>query len=283
MRATLTPLSLVRGTRWIWTLVILGLMAGQWYLALWQWQRYQLRLDEGALLSRQLRQEPVTLPWPADLSPVPAVDVLSYRQAMVQGTFDFGHQFLWVGPRDRMESGPHLVTPMQLPDGQAILVDRGWISAVHKTPEQWRAFDVPAAATVSGILLPATAVPDPEFLAQQTRPVLFWSQMDLPAIQEQLPYPLLPVYLHQEPDADTRDETAPHRTWYTLRTPPGMHLSYAVQWIMSSLILGFLYVMIMRFIERRALYRATAVGGEPDTGDLPGDRQEDTRPRASHG
>lgn len=283
MRAALTPLALVKGTRWIWTLLILGLIAGQCYLALWQWQRYQLRLDQGALLSRQLQRETVTIPWRDDQSPFPAADQMHYRRATVQGTYDFTHQFLWVGPRDRMEAGPHLVTPVLLPDGRAILVDRGWISAAHETPEQWRAFDGQVEKTISGILLPATAVPDPEFLAQQPRPILFWAQMDLPALQDQLPYPLLPVYLHQEPDAGTLDEEEPRRTWYTLRTPPSMHLSYAVQWIMIALILGFLYVMIIRFIERRALYRATDTGEGHGAASPPGNPQEGSRPRTSHG
>ncbi len=279
----LTPVTLLRGTRWIWTLLILGLMAVQWYLAFWQWERYQLRLDEGALLSRQLNQKPLTIPLTGNMLEVANTADWIFRQATVEGVYDFEHQFLWVGPRDRMEPGPHLVTPVRLTGDQAILVDRGWISAVHETPEDWRRFDDQTESKVAGILLPAAEVPDPEFLAQQTRPVLFWSKMDLAAIQEQLPYELLPVYLHQEPEEGVLDETEPRRTWYTLRTPPSMHLSYAVQWIMSSLILGFLYVMIIRFIERRALYRATGAGNGA-SGDRPlGNRQKSQELPEDHG
>ncbi len=254
----LTFFALFRGTRWIITLLILCLLIGQWYLAFWQWQRYQLRREQGALLVQQRQREIVTLPLPvASTAPQTPAD-WHFRRARVEGTYDFAHQFLWVGPRDRMEIGPHLVTPMLLPDGQAILVDRGWIDAAYNTPARWREFDGQGASVASGVLLPATAVPDPEFLAQQDRPVLFWAQMDLAAIQDQLPYDLLPVYLHQEPESNSQVRVAPIRTWYTLRTPPSMHQSYAVQWLMSSLILGFLYVMIIRFIDRRTLYRAPA-------------------------
>lgn len=245
----LTLRALFRDTRWIWTLFILGLMVLELSLAWWQFQRYQLREEEKAVLSAQLRLTQVTLPLSG-----PVAD-LHFRKAEARGTYDFRHQFIWVGPRDRMESGPHLVTPLQLPDGRAILVDRGWMPNTYDTPEEWQEFNRQPPDAISGILLPGAAVLDPEFLATQTRPVLFWSRMDLAAIQQQLPYEILPVYLHEEPDEAGYDQSFPARTWYTLRTPPSMHLGYSIQWIMSALILGFLYAMIIRFIERRAWYR----------------------------
>lgn len=264
--------SLLRGRRWIWTGAVLLLMALDVHLASWQFQRYQLRVAEQARLAQQVRRAPVTLPL-ADGRAALDSD-LAYRRAYAQGTFDFSRQFMWVGARDRMEPGPHLVTPLRLASGRAVLVDRGWLPAMHDAPEKWRAFDAAASEPLTGLLLPGTPVADPAFLATQPRPVLFWSRMDIQAIQAQMPYELLPFYLHLEPtDAEA---SWPARTWYAVRTEPGMHLGYSAQWIMAALILGFFYVMIVRFIERRTgLRQAAAVAAAPLGSNAPKD--------ASHG
>lgn len=253
-----SPLSFIKGSRWIWTLIILVLMVGEFILAGWQWQRYQLRQAEGALLAQQLRREAVTLPLAADQA---AAADHHFRKASVQGQYDFDHQFVWVGPKDRMAAGPHLVAPLVMADNQAILVDRGWISSEEGTPAAWDKYSQQPTGPLEGILLPPAPVEDPEFLATQPRPVMFWSKMDVDAIQAQIPYDLLPVYLHLEPVEGVPLDEYPIRTWYTLRTHPSMHLGYAVQWVMAAVILGFLYAMIVRFLDRRALLRLAENNG----------------------
>ena len=42
---------------------------------------------------------------------------------------------------------------------------------------------------------------------------------------------------------------------YRLRTQPSMHLSYMVQWGMSTLTILLLYILIIRFLDRRAAMR----------------------------
>ena len=129
--------SYVTGRRWLWTLLVLTLAGFQLYLGHWQWERYQLRLSEQAQLSAALRQEVLDLTAASELA---AIDRdLHFRRARATGTWDLEHQLVWVGPMDRMESGPHLVTPLLLGDNDAILVDRGWVNAVRfRAPPRWR-------------------------------------------------------------------------------------------------------------------------------------------------
>ena len=260
----MTLRSYVTGRRWLWTLVVLALAGFQLYLGQWQWERYQLRLSEQAQLSTALRQEVLDL---SAASELPPTDLdLHFRQAKATGTWDLEHQLVWVGPMDRMESGPHLVTPLLLGDNDAILVDRGWISAVHDTPAAWRDLPLPDADSLQGLLVPGRAVPDPEVLETQERPVLFWSSMDLDAMQEQIPWNLRPYYLHLEPAGDVRSAGAgPVPTIYRLRTQPSMHLGYVVQWGMSALTILLLYILIIRFLDRRAVVRELErAGGRTD-------------------
>ena len=237
----MTLRSYVTGRRWLWTLIILALAGFQLYLGHWQWERYQLRLSQQTQLTTALRQDVLDL---------------HFRRARATGTWDLEHQLVWVGPMDRMESGPHLVTPLLLGDNDAILVDRGWINAIHDTPAAWRALPHPDADSLQGLLVPGRAVPDPEVLEAQERPVLFWSSMDLEAMQEQIPWNLRPYYLHLEPAGPAPSVgDGPVPTMYRLRTPPSMHLGYVVQWGMSALTILLLYILIIRFLDRRAAMR----------------------------
>ncbi len=246
--------SFFKGYRWIWTLLVISSICFDLGMARWQLQRYQLRRAEQQQLTQQLAMETLNLPLTGALAK--STDEVFFRQALAAGTFDFENQFVWVGPKDRMDAGPHLVTPLQLADGAWVLVDRGWLPSGLETPASWAQFNGQPEGLLEGILLPGSPVLDPEFLAQQERPVLFWSRMDLAEIEAQLPYPLAPYYLHLEPAGGESEITYPARTWYTLRTPPSMHAGYVVQWIMSAITVGFLFVLILRFVERRKVIKA---------------------------
>ena len=259
--------SYVTGRRWLWTLIVLALAGFQLSLGHWQWERYRLRLDEQAQLTAAVRQDVLDLAAGSEL-PSASRD-LHFRRAAASGTWDLEHQLVWVGSMDRMEPGPHLVTPLLLGDNDAILVDRGWISAVHDTPAAWRALPLVEANSLQGLLVPGRPVPDPEVLATQERPVLFWSSMDLEAMQEQMPWNLRPYYLHLEPTGDISSTgNGPVPTMYRLRTQPSMHLGYVVQWAMAALTILLLYILIIRFLDRRAamrnLERATGRVGLPE-------------------
>ena len=253
--------ALFRGRRWIWTVFVICIICTDLGLARWQFQRYRLRRMEQQQLTRQVTRD--TLPLPLSRGEAEAVEDVLYRQAVAAGTFDFANQFVWVGPKDRMAAGPHLVTPLQLRDGTTVLVDRGWLPAEYDTPDSWAEFNMQPEAPLEGILLPGSPVPDPEFLAQQERPVLFWSRMDLPEIEAQMPYALAPYYLHLEPAGRDSGITYPAKTWYTLRTPPSMHAGYVVQWVMSAVTAAFFYLLIIRFLERRKQVKATEAASAP--------------------
>ncbi len=252
--------ALFKGRRWIWTVLMICVVCMDLGLARWQFQRYQLRRMEQQRLTQQVRRDTMVLP--LSRAEAESVDDVLYRQAVVTGVFDFKNQFAWVGPKDRMGAGPHLVTPLRLSDGTVTLVDRGWLPRGYNTPDRWSEFNKQPAAPMEGILLPGSPVPDPEFLARQARPVLFWSKMDLPEIEAQMPYDLKPYYLHLEPAATAgRDApiTYPVKTWYTLRTPPSMHAGYVVQWVMAALATALFYLLIIRFLERRTLRKAAEI------------------------
>jgi surfeit locus 1 family protein len=222
-------------------------------LGIWQLDRLELRraFNEHYLAT-------TTLP-PLELDSAPAADLTSmeYRAVTVTGTFDFENQ---VALRNRYygnEYGYHLLTPLILPDGTAILVERGWIPAEgNETPLDWRKYDQPGEQTVSGILrLGQTkpdigGVPDPDLAEGQTR-LDFWNIVNLERISLQLPYPLLPVFAQQNPDASLTIPPYPYQP--KIEITEGPHFGYALQWFTYASILFFGYPFYLKRMESSGL------------------------------
>jgi surfeit locus 1 family protein len=178
---------------------------------------------------------------------------MEYRRVTVTGQYDFEHQ---VALRNRYyktenanQPGYHLVTPLVLQDGTAILVERGWIPyAGNPSPEEWRAYDQPGQVTISGILRLGQAtpdvggVPDPTLVPGQTR-LDFWNLINVERIASQLPYPVLLVYV--QPDPQARPEP-PYPYQPEIEITEGPHMGYALQWFTFAAILFIGYPFYVR-------------------------------------
>ncbi len=70
-----------------------------------------------------------------------------------------------------------------------------------------------------------------------------WYRVDIAAIQPQMPYKLLPIYVLQAPD---EKQVLPFRREQEIDLSEGPHLGYAMQWFTFSLGLGIAYVIFVR-------------------------------------
>ena len=130
-------------------------------------------------------------------------------------------------------------------DGQAALVERGWIPLDYSTPESWRQFDEPGTVSVQGILHPSlesgeigNALIDPTLAPGETQ-LDYWNFANIGRIQEQLPYPILDAYIQQTPGAD--QESLPYRHIDQPDMNPGDHLGFAMTWFVFAglLLVGY--------------------------------------------
>jgi surfeit locus 1 family protein len=80
--------------------------------------------------------------------------------------------------------------------------------------------------------------------------------VDIPAIQAQVPYELLPVYLLQVPPEGNATQL-PYRAEPEVDLSDGPHLGYAIQWFIFSLILGIIYV---RYVNKKEPSQPAATG-----------------------
>jgi surfeit locus 1 family protein len=174
---------------------------------------------------------------------------LEYRSASATGYYDFEHQIVirnqvWVQPWGN-EIGYTLLTPLIMPNGQVVLVHRGWIPLDYDTPASWRDFDQTGYVSLQGVIrLPSEkgemggGVPDPTLSPGQNG-LSFWNYVNIDRIQQQLPYKVLPVYIQQAPIAS--EDSLPYRSIPDLELSDGAHLGYALQWFFYALLLIFGY------------------------------------------
>ena len=155
-------------------------------------------------------------------------DAVRYRRAEATGTYDTAHEFVLYGRSQNSDAGNHMLTPLRLADGGAILVDRGWVPLSVDEPGAPGVAPPMGDVHVEGVLFSSEGDP-PGDVGQADVTETTLSKVDLARIQSQLPYRIAPDYLllqHQSPAQSTPfPEPAP-----LPELSEGPHLSYAVQW-----------------------------------------------------
>lgn len=190
---------------------------------------------------------------PLDLNADAASDLASmeYRAVTVRGTFDFANQVALLNYYNEGVYGYHLLTPLLLADGRAILVDRGWIpSEGNDSPSGWSRYDGAAQAEVEGVMrlgvakAPFGGRADPALAPGQTR-LDFWNFVIFERLAAQIPYPILPVYIQQNPDpANVAPPIVPAQP--EIEITEGPHFGYALQWFSFAAIMLIGYPFFLR-------------------------------------
>jgi surfeit locus 1 family protein len=235
--------------RWMTLLVIAGtLLCGR--LGIWQLDRLAQRRALNASIDARMAQPPLPLT-SAPLDP----EALDYRQVEVRGVYDPSQEIVLRNHELDGLPGIDVVTPLRLSQGGsptasgpavAVLVDRGWLPLDRSSPEARRAFDRPGEVVVRGIARRSQegsgGPREPPLGPGQTRRDA-WFRLDIPRIEQQVGYKLLPLFIEAQP---APGDAALPRPTPTTDLGEGPHLGYAIQWFAFALILlvgypAFLY------------------------------------------
>jgi surfeit locus 1 family protein len=134
-----------------------------------------------------------------------------------------------------------------------VLVDRGWIPAdANSAPSDWRKYDEAGEVNVTGQIRLGQSKPafggvvdtPPE---NGTR-LEVWNNADIRQIAQQLPYPVLPVYIQPKPVAGDNEPPIPFQPEVELTEGP--HFGYALQWFAFATILFLGYPFFLRKQEK---------------------------------
>jgi surfeit locus 1 family protein len=204
--------------------------AGCIRLGVWQLDRLRQRRARNAVLLAARARPPLVL------SGTIPVDSARDRRVRARGRYDYGHERFWRPRSYEGVPGVDLVTPLRLPDGSAVLVDRGWVpspDAYHVDQAAYREGD---SAAVVGLAMRA-----PRALGD----------VDPATLRDSLPYGLLTFLIQLVPETDSivgapapapaaerRLVAPPGRPmrWPMPELSNGPHLSYAIQWFSFALI-----------------------------------------------
>ncbi|MCX4694066.1 SURF1 family protein [Streptomyces sp. NBC_01408] len=247
------------------TLVALALIPAMIKLGFWQFHRHEHRVAQNELIDTNLRAQPA--PVTEVTSPghlVPRADY--WRAVTATGTYDSAHEVV-VRMRTSGDDkvGFHVVTPLVLADGRALLVNRGWVPG-GDDPRTYP--PVPAApsgeVTVTGRLKAdetsgGSGIKDRKGLPDRQVMLINSGQQ-----AESLGRAVLGGYL--ELTAPAPPEGGPEPIPEPDHDSIGAHMAYAVQWWLfaSAVPVGWI-VLVRREKRDRAEAAAAAAGREPAT------------------
>lgn len=183
------------------------------------------------------------------IAPAPLQDLLAdasaleYRRAIATGRYDTEHEVILYGRTLNGQAGNHVLTPLVLADGRAVIVDRGWVPFEMDEPPVPAATPPSGEVEVEGALLASRPGGAGEIQPGAER-VTTVRTVDIEAIARDVPYELVPWFLQlriQSPAAGSFPvpEPAPELT-------EGPHLGYAFQWFAFAVIAAVGYVILVR-------------------------------------
>jgi surfeit locus 1 family protein len=212
--------------------------AGFARLGIWQLSRLHTRRALNAVTRAARSAPPVSLAGPA----LERSDTLGEHRVEATGWYDAAHEIVLRGAVLQGVPGVRLVTPLRLGhDGPAVLVERGFVPSPDAVSVDTRGLEEPGKVSVRGIALPVPSAGG-EPMAHGGRTT--WRRLDLPALRNEVPYVLLPIYILQTPDS-----ALPR---FPRRLEPsgiddGPHLNYAIQWFLfAALAAGFAFLVVGR-------------------------------------
>jgi surfeit locus 1 family protein len=238
---------------WMTLLVIVGaIMLSR--LGMWQLDRLAQRRAFNSSLKARMAQPALALAGAA-IDP----DALEYRRVEVRGVYDPRQEIVLRNRELDGTPGVHILTPLRLSGSDtAVLVDRGWLPRELAEPAARKAFAAPPGEVlVTGIARRSQenvgGPQDPPLGPQRPR-LDAWFRVNIASIQEQTGYPLLPIFIEQQPALG--DPMLP-RPVATADLGEGPHMGYAVQWFGFAIILVVGYIA---FISTQAKWAAHAGG-----------------------
>jgi cytochrome oxidase assembly protein ShyY1 len=183
----------------------------------------------------------------------------SYRRVLASGTWAADDEVILYGRALDGRPGNHVLTPLLIDPGRAVLVDRGWVPSSIAAPPLTGA-EAPATGevTVEGILMPADDASAGDDSAADARPQQVRS-VDIGILDPTIGADLVDdVYLLLERQTPAQERPIPAAL---PQLTDGPHLSYAIQWFSFAAIALIGYGVLARRRERTKTTAAQASDG----------------------
>lgn len=211
----------------------------------WQLSRAHQKLANAALIAERGAQAPLT---PAELASDSAAGVGQWqRHVVLQGQWDGAHTVFLMNRTMDERAGFFVMTPLRLPTGDAVVVQRGWVARDDADPMKAPAIPAPTGPVrIDGRVAPwpshwidiGRGVPGP--VRQNLEPTPFAAEVGLS---------LRPVTIIEDATADNAGDGL-RRDWAAPDIGVVTNYGYAVQWFAMSVAFLVLYAW-MQFFRRQ--------------------------------
>jgi len=228
-------------------LVLLGglmLLAISTFVALgiWQVERLYWKRDLIARVDQRIHAAPVPAPEGAAVNA--AED--EYLRVTATGTFDNSKETL-VYTSTELGPGYWVMTPLQVADGNAILINRGFVPLEKRDAKTRAEGQLSGTATVTGLLRPTE--PKGSLLQSNDPATGWWYSRDVAAIAADKNIGKVEPYFIDAGDAPNPGGSPVGGL--TRVVFPNSHLSYAITWFAMALMVTVLFAAAVRSELRR--------------------------------
>lgn len=209
-------------------------------LGFWQVERYLWRQNFNNHYEFQTNL-PIT-----DLDSIltESLEQMEYRKVKVSGIFDNAHSIVRLNQYHDSELGYSLMTPLIMPNGNAVMIDRGWIPAEgNSAGADWNKYAIINKVEITGVIRKSINV-DRNILIERPE---FWIDFDYDQIKNLYPYRLLPIFIQAIPAEERGSPPIPKII--TVELTDGPHIGYAVQWFTFALLLLIGYPFFLKTLE----------------------------------
>lgn len=239
-------LTAVKPKRFPWVVVILGLAAFIVLLCLGTWQVERLQWKEGLLATIEQRTHAAPLPLNEIEAKFKETGDVEYWPVTATGQFLHDKESHFFATHEGM-TGFYVYTPLQLADGRAVLVNRGFVSYDDKNPGRRPAGQVTGEVTVTGLARnpltekPSSMVPDNDLV----KDIFYWKDWGVMADRSGLARDkIVPFFIDAN---NAQNPGGIPMGGVTIVALTNNHLQYAVTWYgLAAALAGVLSVYLWR-------------------------------------
>ncbi|MDJ0954116.1 MAG: SURF1 family protein [Acidimicrobiia bacterium] len=211
-------------------------------MGFWQLRRLAERQDFNDLLTSRATAAALPL---AEVTAAYSPDELELRRVVTTGEYAAAEEIILLARSYNGVSGHHVLTPLYLVDGTAIVVDRGWVIIDLDTPGDSEFAPPAGQVTVIGTLRNTQTRGSFGPVDPPTGTLERISRVDLDRIDQQVAADLLPVYMQLLEQDPAQPDGIP--ALVPLPTPSeGPHRGYAAQWFLFSAVVVVGYPILLR-------------------------------------
>jgi surfeit locus 1 family protein len=206
-------------------------------LGLWQQHRAEVKRALQTQLDQRLQEAPVALP-----DNIVDLEAWRYRRVKAKGSYDARYQILLDNQVEQDLAGYHVMTPLQLENGERVLVNRGWVVAPADRAS------VPQIDTPTGVLDVEGTVwlPPEKYFALGSAPEgekwqTVWQNMDMKSYAASVPFAVQPFVIRLDAASGAGGFV---RNWPKPAERIEVNISYAYQWFGFALAFVVIYIVV---------------------------------------